>query len=90
MQSIINLSSIILYILPFIISISAILTITSKNPVNSVIGLISVFIHSAIIIIMLAIDFIGLSYLIIYVGNCLKWFMIRDNNINIFFLFNTI
>jgi hypothetical protein len=71
MQNIINLSSIILYLLPFIIIISAIFTITSKNPVNSVIGLISVFINSAIIIIILSMDFIGLSYLIIYVGKCL-------------------
>jgi NADH-ubiquinone oxidoreductase chain 6 len=68
MQNIINLSSIILNILPFIVIISAILTITSRNPVNSVIGLISVFVNSAILIIILSMDFIGLSYLIIYVG----------------------
>lgn len=68
MQNIINLSSITLSVLPLIVIISAILTITSRNPVNSVIGLISVFINSAIIIIILSMDFIGLSYLIIYVG----------------------
>ncbi len=87
MQNIINLSSIILNILPFIVIISAILTITSKNPVNSVIGLISVFINSAIIIIILSMDFIGLSYLIIYVGECLKRYIIKDNNLNIFINF---
>ena len=84
MQNIINLSSIILCVLPFIVIISAILTITSRNPVNSVIGLISVFINSAIIIIILSMDFIGLSYLIIYVGECLQWFSIENYYFNLF------
>jgi NADH-ubiquinone oxidoreductase chain 6 len=48
--------------------ISAILTITSINPVNSVVGLIAVYIHIAIYLIGLTFNFIGLSYLIIYVG----------------------
>jgi NADH-ubiquinone oxidoreductase chain 6 len=48
--------------------ISAILTITSLNPVNSVVGLIAVYVHVAIYIIGLTFNFIGLSYLIIYVG----------------------
>ena len=48
--------------------ISAILTITSVNPVNSVVGLIAVYIHIAIYLTGLTFNFIGLSYLIIYVG----------------------
>jgi NADH-ubiquinone oxidoreductase chain 6 len=48
--------------------VSAILTITSINPVNSVIGLISVYIHIAIYLTILTLNFIGLTYLIIYVG----------------------
>jgi NADH-ubiquinone oxidoreductase chain 6 len=63
-----NLIRIILDLLSIGAIISAILTITSKNPVNSVIGLISVFVHSATYLIILSLNFIGLSYLIIYVG----------------------
>ena len=48
--------------------ISAILTITSINPVNSVVGLIAVYVHIAGYLIALTLNFIGLSYLIIYVG----------------------
>lgn len=48
--------------------ISAILTITSFNPINSIIGLITVYIYIAIYLIILSFNFIGLSYLIIYVG----------------------
>jgi NADH-ubiquinone oxidoreductase chain 6 len=48
--------------------ISAVLTITAVNPVNAVIGLISVYIHIAVYLIILTLNFIGLTYLIIYVG----------------------
>lgn len=48
--------------------ISAVLTITAVNPVNAVIGLISVYIHIAVYLIILTFNFIGLTYLIIYVG----------------------
>lgn len=63
-----NIIRIILDLLSIGAIISAILTITSKNPVNSVIGLISVFVHSSTYLIILSLNFIGLSYLIIYVG----------------------
>lgn len=48
--------------------ISAILVITSKNPVISVLFLISVFINAAGYLILLGIGFIGISYLIVYIG----------------------
>lgn len=48
--------------------ISAVLTITAVNPINAIIGLISVYVHIAIYLIILTFNFIGLSYLIIYVG----------------------
>jgi NADH-ubiquinone oxidoreductase chain 6 len=48
--------------------ISGVLTITAVNPVNAVTGLISVYVHIAIYLIILTFSFIGLSYLIIYVG----------------------
>lgn len=48
--------------------ISAILVITSKNPVISVLFLISVFVNAAAYLIILGIGFIGISYLIVYIG----------------------
>ena len=48
--------------------ISAVLTITAVNPVNAVIGLISVYIHIALYLTILSFNFIALTYLIIYVG----------------------
>lgn len=48
--------------------LSSLLVITSKNPVISVLFLISVFVNSAIYLILSGISFIGISYIIIYVG----------------------
>lgn len=48
--------------------ISSLLVITSKNPVISVLFLISVFINSAIYLILIGVSFVGISYIIIYVG----------------------
>ena len=48
--------------------ISGILVIISKNPVVSVLFLIGLFIALAIYLIILGISFIGLSYLLVYVG----------------------
>nr|YP_010758774.1 NADH dehydrogenase subunit 6 [Tilletia controversa]WEX30822.1 NADH dehydrogenase subunit 6 [Tilletia controversa] len=47
---------------------SGILVITSKNPVISVLFLISVFVNIAGYLILLGVGFIGISYLIVYVG----------------------
>jgi len=48
--------------------LSSLLVITSKNPVISVIFLISVFVNSAVYLILLGVSFVGISYIIIYVG----------------------
>ena len=48
--------------------LSTVLVITSKNPVISVIFLISVFINASGYLILLGIGFIGISYIIVYVG----------------------
>jgi len=48
--------------------LSSVLVITSKNPVVSVIFLISLFINTAIYLILLGIGFMGISYIIIYIG----------------------
>lgn len=48
--------------------LSGILVITSKNPVISVLFLISVFVNIAGYLVLLGVGFIGISYLIVYVG----------------------
>lgn len=48
--------------------LSGILVITSKNPVISVLFLISVFVNVAGYLVLLGIGFLGISYLIVYVG----------------------
>ena len=55
----------IIYIVSIIFSI---LVIISKNPIISVIFLIGLFLSIALYLIILNITFIGLSYLIVYVG----------------------
>ena len=55
-------------ILAFGALLSSVLVITSKNPVIAVIFLISVFINAAGYLILLGIGFIGISYIILYVG----------------------
>lgn len=57
-----------LNLLAFCAIISSILVITSKNPVIAVLFLISVFVNSAGYLILLGIGFVGISYIIVYVG----------------------
>ena len=58
----------ILDLLSGISILNGILVIVSKNPVISVLFLISLFLSIAIYLIILGISFIGLSYLLVYVG----------------------
>ena len=48
--------------------LSSVLVITSKNPVISVLYLISVFINTALYLILLGIGFIGIAYVLVYIG----------------------
>lgn len=59
---------ILLDLLTFGSVLSGILVITSRNPVVSVLFLISTFVNVACYLILLGINFIGLTYLIVYVG----------------------
>lgn len=58
----------LLNIITFASIICGILVITSKNPVVSVLFLIGLFLNIAGYLMMLGINFIGLSYLLVYVG----------------------
>lgn len=48
--------------------LSSLLVITAQNPVIAVLFLISVFVNSAGYLIFLGVGFIGISYIIVYVG----------------------
>ena len=48
--------------------VSSVLVITSKNPVIAVIFLISLFVNAAGYLIFTGVGFIGLTYIILYVG----------------------
>jgi NADH-ubiquinone oxidoreductase chain 6 len=59
---------IILDIFYFCIILFGILIITTKNPIHSILYLIFLFSIIALYLIYLELDFIGLSYLIVYIG----------------------
>ena len=70
-------------ILAFAALFSSVLVITSKNPVIAVIFLISVFVNAAGYLILLGIGFIGISYIIVYVGAIAVLFLFVIMMINI-------
>lgn len=70
-------------ILSFGAILSSVLVITSKNPVVAVIFLISLFINTAGYLILLGIGFVGISYIIVYVGAITVLFLFVIMMINI-------
>lgn len=58
----------LLDLLSVLAMVSGVMVITSKSPVSSVLFLVSVFVNSACYLVILGVGFIGLSYLIVYVG----------------------
>ncbi|YP_007890036.1 NADH dehydrogenase subunit 6 (mitochondrion) [Naegleria fowleri] len=52
----------------FLILISAVFMVTVVNPINAVLFLISIFFNTSMVFILLNIDFLGLLFLMIYVG----------------------
>ena len=63
--------------------LSSVLVITSKNPVIAVIFLISVFVNAAGYLILSGIGFIGISYIIVYIGAIAVLFLFVIMMINI-------
>ena len=63
--------------------LSSVLVITSKNPVVAVIFLISLFINTAGYLIFLGIGFVGISYIIIYIGAITVLFLFVIMMVNI-------
>ena len=79
----IQMKNILMDILAFGTLLSSVLVITSKNPVIAVIFLISVFVNAAGYLILLGVGFIGISYIIVYVGAITVLFLFVIMMINI-------
>ena len=76
-------TTIILNLLAFGILFSSSISITSNNPVISIIFLITAFVNAAGYLILLGINFIGISYIVIYVGAIAVLFLFIILMINI-------
>nr|YP_009517231.1 NADH dehydrogenase subunit 6 [Myochromella boudieri]AYE93147.1 NADH dehydrogenase subunit 6 [Myochromella boudieri] len=63
--------------------LSSVFSITSKNPVISVIFLISTFVQAALYLILIGVNFVGISYIVIYVGAIAVLFLFVIMMINI-------
>jgi NADH-ubiquinone oxidoreductase chain 6 len=63
--------------------LSGILVITSKNPVIAVLFLISAFVNAAGYLLLLGVGFIGISYIIVYIGAITVLFLFVIMMINI-------
>ena len=72
-------------ILAFTTLFSSLLVITSKNPVISVVFLISVFLNAAGYLILTGINFLGISYIIIYIDAIVVLFLFVIMLLNIDF-----
>ena len=77
------MKTIFMNILTFGTLFSSVLAITSKNPVISVIFVISTFVNAAGYLILLGVNFIGISYIVIYVGAIAVLFLFVIMMINI-------
>ena len=64
----IGYSTLTLYFLSLLAIVSAVFVIVSKNPVVSVLFLIGLFFFIAFFLILIDVDFIGISYILVYVG----------------------
>ena len=62
---------------------SSVFAITSKNPVISIICVIGTFVQAAGYLIFIGVNFIGISYIVIYVGAIAVLFLFVIMMINI-------
>ena len=77
------MTTLFINLLAFGTLLSSVFSITSKNPVISVIFLISTFVQAAGYLILIGINFIGISYVVIYVGAIAVLFLFVIMMINI-------
>ena len=79
----INVKSLVLELLIINAIISAILVIISKNPVISVVFLISLVLNSALFLIAKGMPFLGISYILVYLGAIIVLFLFVIMMINV-------
>ena len=77
------MTTILINIIAFSTLLSGVFSITSKNPVISVTFLIGTFVLSAGYLILIGINFVGISYIIVYVGAIAVLFLFVIMMINI-------
>ena len=77
------MTNLLINLLAFGTLLSSVFSITSKNPVISVIFLISTFVQAALYLILIGINFVGISYIVIYVGAIAVLFLFVIMMINI-------
>jgi NADH-ubiquinone oxidoreductase chain 6 len=77
------MTTLFINLLAFGTLLSSVFSITSKNPVVSVIFLITTFVQAAGYLILIGISFIGISYVVIYVGAIAILFLFVIMMINI-------
>ena len=78
-----NVKSFLIELLIIIAISSAILVIISKNPVISVIFLISLVLNSALFLMVKGLPFLGISYILIYLGAIIVLFLFVIMMINV-------
>jgi NADH-ubiquinone oxidoreductase chain 6 len=69
------MKNVFIYLLAFGALVSSVSAITSKNPVISVIYLIATFVQLAVVLVLLGINFVGISYIVVYVGSIAVLFL---------------
>jgi len=57
-----------IYVVLFFLLLFSFFVISSRNPIHSVLSLVSVFLLSAILLLCLEVEFLALSFIIVYVG----------------------
>jgi NADH-ubiquinone oxidoreductase chain 6 len=77
------MTTILINIIAFSTLLSGVFSITSKNPVISVTFLIGTFVLSAGYLILIGVNFVGISYIIVYVGAIAVLFLFVIMMINI-------
>ena len=78
-----NVKSLVIELLIINAILSAILVIISKNPVISVIFLISLVLNSALFLMVKGMPFLGISYTLIYLGAIIVLFLFVIMMINV-------
>ena len=78
-----NVKSLLIELLIINAICSAILVIISKNPVISVVFLISLVLNSALFLIVKGMPFLGISYILVYLGAIIVLFLFVIMMINI-------